>query len=94
MQKRFLAERYAAFLDDVANNATTSTLQNQFFTASDRRISPKTMQEFVRELQDLFARFRRKAQTDETLMHAGELIDVQWVACLAPSKGWFSSYLK
>lgn len=94
MQLRFIAEDNATFLEFVAAKLGPSFPDDHFFTGADRRVSEATAKDFIRELRDTFIRFRKKAQTEESLMPEDKLIAVKWVACLAPYVSSFGQYLR
>ena len=71
-------DHFHAFFDDVKNHGPMTTL-----TSTSTTMARATAVEFVAEVKEFAARFRRRAQRDGTLLPAKELIPVEWTLGIA-----------
>jgi transcriptional regulator with XRE-family HTH domain len=75
----FFLDATTIFMDERDNGRSFAAL-------SEARVSANTLQRMTQELRLLFQTFRRAAQYDSQLFPSPELIDIRWVAALAPSR--------
>ncbi len=85
LSQRYALRDHTDFLQSLIENPKTH-LQSQeaCLTSSSRRVSRATLREMVREAQELFASFRRRATREESLFPEDQLLAIRWLAALAP----------
>lgn len=93
MQRYFFYEENITFLSTTIRQLGPNLPSDHFITGADRRVLPTTLTDFIKELRETFVRFRKKAQTEESLLPAESLVSVKWLACLAPYQLPFRRYL-
>lgn len=91
LQERFLGDETSAFIKSAM--ARISDL-NVFTTSSERRVSAENLRDMVSEMKNLFVGYRRRAQTEEALLPADQLIEVRWTCGIAPWPASFEQYLR
>jgi transcriptional regulator with XRE-family HTH domain len=94
LQRKFGHDQHVRFLTKVMKELDNDGSKGISIGSSHRYISQESYKEFRHELDDLFARFRKRAHTDETIFPRQKLRQIRWLHCLAPDPSYFSSFLQ
>lgn len=95
LQKRLMLEGFSHFLTQLSSlTGPNFPTQDHLFTGSETRVRRETLLQYKRLLDELFISFRKQAQSDDALFASAELIEIKWLAALAPWPDPFARYLE